>query len=455
MPEPAVRQAGLEAVELAESAGLILDPWQRAVLDDALGERDDRKWAAFEVALLVPRQNGKGSVLEARELAGLFLFGERLLLHSAHEFKTASEAFRRLLFLIENTPELDRQVMRVRTSHGEEGVELKSGQRIRFVARSTGSGRGFTGDTVILDEAYNLPAKAMAALMPTMSGRSVEGNPQLWYASSAPLPEESSVTLRGLCQRGRKGGANRLCYIEYSADPDSPLDDRGQWEQANPGLHVRIDPEFVQSERQAMDADTFARERLGIFPDAQDESAVPMLDWHACLTPNMRLEDPVALGVDVTPSLSWGAIAAAAPTATGDGVELIDHQRGTSWIVPRLQELVANHAVSTIIVDRVSAANSLVAAMEEAGLPVRRVDTPEHKAACGELYSAIVDHTLQHLDQPGLEAAVVGASKRDVGDAWMWNRRGGADISPLVAVTLARIGRRDRDGHGEAEFVEL
>lgn len=192
--------AGQEAIELAASAGLILDPWQCNVLEGALGERDDGKWAASEVGLIVPRQNGKGGILEARELAGLFVFGERLLLHSAHEFKTAAEAFLRLRALVVNTPELSKQVSRIHTSHGEEGIELRSGARIRFVARSTGSGRGFTGDLIVLDEAYNLPPPTMAALVPTLSARP---NTQLWYTSSAPLPRMESDTLRRLCRRGR------------------------------------------------------------------------------------------------------------------------------------------------------------------------------------------------------------------------------------------------------------
>jgi hypothetical protein len=43
-----------------------------------------------------PRQNGKGGIIEARELWGLFIGGEKLILHSAHEFKTAKEAMRRI-----------------------------------------------------------------------------------------------------------------------------------------------------------------------------------------------------------------------------------------------------------------------------------------------------------------------------------------------------------------------
>lgn len=213
---PARLSSGRDAVELAASAGLVLDPWQELVLEGALAEEPDprrrgkNRWCAPEVGVIVPRQNGKGGILEARELAGLFLFGERLILHSAHEFKTASEAFKRILVLIQNTPDLWREVKPkggVRTSHGDEGIELRSGQRLRFVARSTGSGRGFTGDCIILDEAYNLSAANMSALLPTLAA---VPNPQLWYTSSAPLPRQESDTLRRLCARGRAGAREAM-----------------------------------------------------------------------------------------------------------------------------------------------------------------------------------------------------------------------------------------------------
>ena len=73
-----------------------------------MGETAAGRWAAFEVGLIVPRQNGKGSILEALELAALFLADPDapppLILHSAHEFKTSAEHFRRVRDLIEATP---------------------------------------------------------------------------------------------------------------------------------------------------------------------------------------------------------------------------------------------------------------------------------------------------------------------------------------------------------------
>ena len=135
---------------MARRAGLSLDDWQELVVSGALRTQKNGKWSALEVGVDVARQNGKGGILEARELAGLFCFGERMIIHSAHRYDTSMEAMRRLLMLIEDTPEFDGQVKRVARTNGEEGIELKTGQRIRFRTRTKGGGRGFTGGSRVV-----------------------------------------------------------------------------------------------------------------------------------------------------------------------------------------------------------------------------------------------------------------------------------------------------------------
>src|SRR5271154_6629252 len=76
---------GPEAIELAASAGLILDDWQQYILTNWLGETTDGRWSASTIGLMVSRQNGKGALLEARELAGLFLLEEPVIIHTAQE----------------------------------------------------------------------------------------------------------------------------------------------------------------------------------------------------------------------------------------------------------------------------------------------------------------------------------------------------------------------------------
>jgi hypothetical protein len=84
---------GDDAVELAASAGLVLDDWQAWVLRESMGTLPSGQWSAFEVGLLVSRQSGKNAILEARELAGLYLLDEQLLIHTAHEFQDCGGAF--------------------------------------------------------------------------------------------------------------------------------------------------------------------------------------------------------------------------------------------------------------------------------------------------------------------------------------------------------------------------
>lgn len=438
IPDSAVSSAGREAVDLARSAGLWLDPWQAHVLEHSLGERADGKWAAFEVALVVGRQNGKGSVLEARELAGLFLFGEQLILHSAHEFKTAKEAFRRVLGLIEGKDHLRKRVKRIRTSHGEEGIELTTGQRLRFVARSTGSGRGFSGDLVILDEAYNLGGEAMAALLPTLSARP---NPQIWYASSAGM--SSSEQLLRVHQRALERSSPRLAYFEWSADPALGLDSQQAVLQANPAVGYRIDWEFVQAERAALPDYEFGRERLGYWPDADIGKLIPLDLWALCADPASQVAGPVVFAAAATPDRSRGAIGVAGARADGVfHIEVVDHRPGISWMLDRLVQLNGTHRPVSVVIDPGSAAGSLLPGLQEAGIEPDLVTGRDRAAACGGLYDAVVESkSVRHLNQPVLTAALSVAQKKPSADAWVFDRKvEGADISPLDAVALALYG---------------
>lgn len=450
---PYVSSAGVEAVELAASAGLILDDWQQHVLEVALGERSDGKWAAFEVGLIVGRQNGKGAVLEAVELAGLFLFGEQLILHSAHEFKTAQEAFRRVLALIQNTPDLDRLVARVRTSHGEEGVELKSGARLRFVARSTGSGRGFSGDRVILDEAYNLPGAAMGALLPTMAARQ---NPQVWYASSAG--KEDSEVLARVRDRGQEGKPGRLAYFEWSAKPDADLDDHAAWVAANPGMGIRIQAEFVEAEREALPEVEFARERLGIWADGRRDAAIDRALWDSLADTESQDRSPVAFAVEINQERTKASITAA--IRRDDGLvqlESIDYRSGVGWLVDRLAALNADWSPLGIVLNPAAPAGSLIPGLQAAGIEPVLVTGREEVQACGAFFDALVDRKVRHGNQGALNIAVEQATKRPVGDAWVWHRRSAADIGPLNGATLAHhvVSRHvDEDSEPWAMWID-
>lgn len=464
--------AGQEAVELAATAGLHLDPWQQNILHHALGERPDGTWSAFEVAVIVSRQNGKGSILEARELAGLVLFGERLILHSAHEMKTASEAFRRVRDLFTNYDDLRRRVAKVTLQRGDEGIELKSGARLRFVARSSGSGRGFSGDCVILDEAYAVTADQIDAMLPTLSARP---NPQVWYTSSPPLDGESGAQLFSLRDRAAAGGSD-LAFFDFGAagelsDLDGiDLDDPTLWAATNPAFGIRISERFVAAERQALTDQGFARERLGIWP-AKDDPGERVIDpaaWAALANPDAAGGDLVALAVDIAPNRGSAAI-----VAVGDGpagtprIKVLDAGAGVEWLMPRILQLNERLKPLCWVLDDKSAAGTLILPLEQAGI-VRmphEIETSDPRktadprkgpqrgqlwiptvqqlgAACGSFTDAVREARLVHAGQAELTVAIDGARTRPLGDgAYAWGRKiASADISPLVAATLALAG---------------
>ena len=436
---------GKEAVELAAACGLVLDPWQAYALERSLVMRA-KKWAAFEVGLVVARQNGKDAVLEARELAGIFVLGEQLIIHSAHLVDTSLEHQHRLLDLIEES-DLQREIKTVRRANGQEAIEFKNGGRIRFRTRTKGGGRGFSADLVVLNEAMMIPLFSHASLLPTLSARP---NPQIWYVGSAVdrLVHDDGHVLASVRQRGiekQKG----LAYFEWSLEGDNPdlLDEKlvsspKAWLQANPALGIRITPEHVALEQASLDDRAFAVERLGIGdwpPVGKLETVIPLERWDELTDMDSRPLDPVVFAFDTSPARSFSTIAVAGWREDEQvHVEVVERRRGTNWMVDRLVKLNESHRALGFVVDEKGPAASIVPELEENGLTVIKTNGSEMAQACGLFFDAVEEGSLRHLGTTELRAAIRAAAKRPLGDSWAWSRRASAaDISPLVAVTLA------------------
>jgi hypothetical protein len=492
--------AGIEAIQAYELSGQRLDEWQKAVLVGGCGERADQRWSAFEVAIIVARQNGKDEILLARELAGLFLWREMFIGHSAHLFDTAIEHLEKLVALIENTPEFLRKVKLNRgnvahLSHGSEGITLKSGARIRFRARTkSGSFRGFTGNCMVFNEAMDLPDSLIGSILPVLSARSMETpGPQVWYAGSAVDQQTmpNGLVLARLREAGIRGGNDRLAFFEHSASvrdwmlahgrrfdakraeidqvTTEFLADLENRAQANPALGVRISHEHVETERRSpsMTARQFAIERLGVgdWPDTSEEKdrVISREAFAACAEHDRakRITGRPVFAVDSSPDQGWGSLAVAGKRADGllQGA-VVEHERGTDWIVHqdpngswagRAIELKKVYPGCWFLIDGSGTAVSLVDALKAAHLRVRVLTAGEYGQACMQWFAAATgiqpDGTASvprfrfPFPQPWLDEALDVARKSTFGDSWKWTRRGSeGDISPLVAVTVASWG---------------
>lgn len=467
---PARSSAGQETINLAASAGLMLDEHQQLVLHGGLGEVPDRRhpglvrWAAPVVADIEPRQNGKNSTVTARQLGGLYLFEEPLQVHTAHRADTALDAFDRLCEVIDGSPDLRRRVKRMLRGNGTQSVELqRPRRRVVFRTRSKGAGRGIPPQVLYIDEAFYLID--LGAIVPSTSA---QRNPQHWYSSSAPTPTPESESLRRLMRRGRaaamgQGKAPGLAYFEWSARVP-PTTDRAEWTkavealmhdpralaEANAALGTRLSVESVETmDRTAMTDEEYARERLGLVFIDEDEAVdpvIPPVDWAACRSeataeaPASTIVKPVVYAFEVSMDRKWSVIAAAGRSSIeGTHVEIGENRPGTGWLPARLLELQQNHAPTEIVCHAGGPAGGLLAELERLGVKVTKLTTQEYAQACEAAYDDITEGRWKHLGQPELDKAVSGATKRTTGDVWVLDRRAGIDVSPFVAACLAAV----------------
>jgi hypothetical protein len=463
--------AGLEVVELARDAGLYLDPWQQLLAMHAFAEDRAGAWLAFEVAIIVSRQNGKGSLLEAAELAWLFLFGEKLVMHSAHLFETSRKHFLRMKMLIESNPDFDRRVLKCREGRGAEAFELRGGAELAFVTRKGGAGRGFTGSKLVMDECMYLDRAMMAAGLPVLA---TSTNAQVWYTGSAGF--RTSTQLADVRRRAARCDDPALMYAEWSLD--NPLDpeavktvdrsDPRNWARVNPGQGIRISLKYIQQEARTLGgcaSDEFGTERLGIGdypPDEDGWSVIPQQVWDDAQVPDtvwQAARPRVAFGLHADPERLIGTIAVYGINDLGKGhVEVVARHRGLDWMVDWLAARRDSYDLAAVVMLAGGPLAALEKRLTAAKIPLHCLAGAPYAEACMDLATEILERDgVRHLGQHSMNTALASARKTVTGrGSWVWDQSAGADQAPVVAASLARYGFLNpvRSGGGWAQSAD-
>ena len=446
--EPCVRIApvynetdGLDAERILKSGGLILDPWQSLVLCDWMALDRSGKWLCRTCGGSVPRQNGKTGVVEARAEAGMILYNEQVI-YTAHLQKTATETFEEMASFFD-TPKLRKYLKDIKTALGREQIILKSGARVKFLARTRNGGRGQHGDLLIFDEAQELSIEAQASFIPAISASI---NPQTVYVGTPPDPSSDGTVFRGIRSKAIDGKTSSTAWFEYSVEEIGDVTNRDRWAKTNPALGRRILQTTIEGELEQMPVDTFARERLGWWTPVVEhkvEYAIPKDTWDACKSTEPKPEGKTAYGVKFSADGSMVALCGAVIPDNGPArISLIDMRptgHGIRWLADWLNERY--NKACCVVIDGRNGVDVLVERISDTWRmkgSVVRPSTKDMIAATGTLMDALGEKSVTWFwQQEALEDSAITSVKRPLGGGWGF---GGDNSIPIEAASLALWG---------------
>jgi hypothetical protein len=445
--------------EVNAAAGFPPDPQQELGLDLIFAIKPDGSPASFSFCVICCRQNLKTGLFKQAAVGWLFVTEQRLVVWSSHEMSTTTEAQLDLAELLRGSPTLRKRMLvqkndGVYFDNGSERIELATGQRILFKARTVSGGRGLAAPKLILDEAFALKAAMMGSLLPLMTAQT---DPQILYGSSAGKAD--SAVLFDIRDRGRNGTSPEMSYLEWlsekrpCADPDCKhpksgvkgcaLDDPKLWRQANPTLTTgRIQLGTIANLRQELPVEEFMRECLGWWEEL-DDTGPPAIDlryWGAMSKPKTPAPSRAAVVVDVEPDRSAATVGLAGNGPGGRVLLMVHHRPGTAWVVETVKALQDNTDVLEVALHPVSQAGALLPQFAAAGVDVHKLTSTDLGQGWAAFQSGVIEGAFVHLGQVEIDGAVSVARTRKLpnSEAQLVDRRSvGVPLGPVVAVSVA------------------
>lgn len=432
---------GSDAIKLLRVGGLILDEWQADILLDWMGKTIGNKWASTTCGGSVPRQNGKSLLVQGRAEAGMLLYNEQVI-YTAHLQKTATETFEEMAAFFDND-KLKKYVKDIKTALGREQIILKTGARVKFLARTRNGGRGQHGDLLIIDEAQELDENQQASFLPAISASL---NPQTIYVGTPPDPSAVGTVFRNIRKKALEKASKKTSWFEFSVKNIGDVSDQERWALTNPALGRRMLLSTIEGEHEQMDPDTFARERLGWWSPVITETvdyAINHKLWSECKSDLLKPDGKTAYGVKFSADGSIVSLAGAVIDDVGMiRISLIDMKntgQGTQWLADWLNERYKK--ASCVVIDGRNGVDVLVDKIKDTWITKNSVIKAGMKdvvAAVGMLTDAINEKRLTwYSKQEVLNDSAISSIKRPIGGGWGF---GGENSTPIEACSLALWG---------------
>ena len=437
------RTDGADAVNIIRIGGTILDPWQSDILDDWMAMSPGNKWLCKTCAGSVPRQNGKTGLVQARIEAGMILYNEQVV-YTAHLQKTSTETFEEMAAFFDS-PKIRKYLSTIKTALGREQIILKSGARVKFLARTRNGGRGQHGDLLVFDEAQELDDSTQASFIPAISASL---NPQTLYVGTPPDENAYGEVFRGIRAKALNGETKTTAWFEFSVKEIGDTGDEKRWAATNPALGRRILLDTIRSEHETMAEDTFARERLGWWSPIVEHKmdyAIPAELWDRCSSAELKPEGKTAFGVKFSPDGATVALCGACIPAEGKGrISLIEQKstgEGLGWLADWLN--ARYNQASCVVIDGRNGVDVLVDKIKDTWKFKNSVVRPTAKdviAATSEIINGLSEETLTWYEkQLALRDSAVTSVKRPISGGWGF---GGDNSTAIEACALALWGAK-------------
>lgn len=398
--------------------GLSAFEWQQNVLEAWLGTDTLGNWSAKTCGLSVPRQNGKTlGVSEVRMNGGLLLLNEQIL-YTAHLQKTATETFEDMATFFDSS-KLKKYVKQIKTAIGREQIILKSGARIKFLARTRNGGRGQHGDLLVFDEAQELTDSQQSSFQFAISASK---RPQTVYTGTPPDENTEGAVFRRIRERALAGETNTTAWAEWGVDEIGDVQDTARWYLTNPSLGILIQEETITNEVETNASDKFARERLGWWSDINQayERVLDVSKWNRCYTEDTPSQGLMCVGVKFSPDGSSGALSVCMKPEVGKPhIEVVNVRSlsdGVRWFSEWIYK--RKNKIASVAIDGKTGTAALYAKLQELGISKTMIVLPrtyEFIKAISMLINAVNAEEITHFAQPALDASATLTQKRIIG----------------------------------------
>lgn len=441
-----VAHVGAEAMS-TESQPITLLP-QGEQVAGVLEAKDRHGFPLYPtVAILLPRRSTKTTSIWAVLLGRCASIPGYKVVTTAQDGNRARKRFSEIAGILERNGFAGT----IRWSNGDESITWPNGSRLWVVPPNAGAFRGEAADVLLFDEAGELsPDKSeelLSGALPLLDTRPY---------GQAIIAGTPSLTRAGLLwdtlQKGRTRtkGYGIVDYsikdeessIVFNEDGTTALN-RKVLRRVHPGIGTLTTMAKMAERFESMQLPQFEREYLCRFPTSSATSAIDPVKWAAAEADEFMAEGRVGIAYDCAYDGTSASIAYAWRDEVGIAyVEVVRHDRGTSWVAAAAHKASQRRNKVAVAYDDIGANRDPYAAIQRMKplVKMHKMEMKDTLATAQRITSELAEGRLRHFGQSDLDAAVENTTWRTVGKsgrAFGQKDSSGAAINPLVAASLA------------------